>query len=85
MNLQNFTVVRNGSVNINTFPRYTITGRLEDTDPATGGIRVVADFSGANAITFPGEMVNRTPEERDFILLTIARLLVEMKGGVWTP
>lgn len=83
MNLQNFTITRNGSVTINNFPRYTITGQLQDTDPATGLPRIVADFTGANAITFPGEMANRTPEERDFILTMIARLLIEMKGGVW--
>jgi len=85
MNLQNFTVVRNGSVNLNQAPRYTITGQLQDTDPATGRPRIVADFTGANAITFPGELANRTAEEREAILLVISRMLIDMKAGVWTP
>lgn len=85
MNLQNFTVVRNGTVNIQNAPRYTITGQLQDTDPATGLPRIVADFTGANAITFPGELANRTPEERDFLIQRLSRTLIEMKAGVWTP
>lgn len=85
MNLQNFAVARNGTVNVNNFPRYTITGQLQDTDPVTGLPRTLADFTGANAITFPGEMTNRTPEERDFILLLISRLLIYMKAGLFDP
>lgn len=82
--LQNFTTTRNGTVNVSAFPRYTITGQLQDTDPATGLPRNVADFTGANAIDFPAEMKNRTPEERDIILHTLARMLIEMKSGTFT-
>jgi hypothetical protein len=82
-NLQQFAVTRNGSVTINNFPRYTITGRLEDVNPETGLYEATADFTGANAITFPGELANRTPEQRDAIIMVIARMLVEMKAGVW--
>lgn len=83
--LQQFTITRNGTVNVSAFPRYTITGQLQDTNPATGLPRNIADFTGANAIDFPAELKLRTPEERDAILTTMAQTLILMKAGVWTP
>lgn len=85
--MQAFTIVRNGTVNISNFPRFTITGRLEDVNPATGLYEAIpgGDFTGANAITFPGEMANRTEDQRQAILQIIARMLIEMKAGVWSP
>lgn len=85
-NLQQFAITRNGSVNINGFPRFTITGRLEDVNPATGLYEAISggDFV-ASPITFPGEMANRTEDQRQAILQTIARMLIEMKAGVWVP
>lgn len=85
MFLQDFAITRNGTQNINTFPRYTITGRFQDYDPVTGLLVDIANFTGANAIDFPSELKNRTPEERDFILTTIAQLLLQMKAGLWSP
>jgi hypothetical protein len=82
MNLQNFAITRNGTVNVSAFPRYSITAQLQDTDPTTGLPTVVSDFTGANAIDFPAELKLRTPEERDLILQTIARMLVYQKAGV---
>lgn len=85
MNLQQFSIVRNGSVNLNNVPRYTISGRLEDVNPETGLYEAIGDFTGANAITFPGELVSRTEDQRTAILNVIARMLIEMKAGVWIP
>lgn len=84
-NLQQFSIVRNGSITVNNAPRYTITGRLEDVNPATGQYETLpgADFV-TTPITFPGELANRTEAERTAILNVIARMLIEMKAGVWT-
>jgi len=84
MNLQQFAVTRNGSVNVSAFPRYSITGRLEYVNPETGLYENIANYTGANAIDFPAELKLRTPEEREAILQVIARLLIHMKAGQWT-
>lgn len=81
--IQDFAITRDGTVNIANFPRYSITARVEDFDSLTGLMITLADFTGANAMSFPGEMRNRTPEERDHILRTIATMLVEMKSGIF--
>ncbi len=84
-NLQQFTVVRNGSVNLNNVPRYTITGRLEDINPLTGAFETIpgGDFV-TTPIIFPAEMSLRTEAEREALIRMIAQVLIEMKAGVWT-
>lgn len=85
MSIQNYSTARNGSVNINTFPRYTITAQIVETNQTTGLEEVLFDYTGVNAIDFPAELRNRTPTERDYIIEVLAMLLVRMKSGRWTP
>ena len=76
-------MTRNG--NISTFPRYTIAGRLEEVNPATGKYEDIANYTGANAIDFPAELRNRTQDELDQIMWALGSILIQMKAGVWVP
>ena len=81
-NVQEFTVVRNGSVNINNFPRYTISARVEEINPATGLWENIADFRGGSALTFPGVLTTLTPEQRDEFVQMIAIWIVRTRAGI---
>lgn len=61
---------------------FTITAKVLGPDPETGGQRVVADFTGRNAIEFPAVLQTLTPEQLDKLRDAIAMLLVEMKAGL---
>lgn len=85
-NIQQFTVVRNGTVNISAFPRYTITARVEEVNPATGLMETVVggDMTGANALTFPGVLTTLTAAQRDDFVQMVATWLVRTKAGLPT-
>lgn len=80
-NIDNFRWYRDGSVNVNSFPRYRIEGQLIGIDPATGQPTVVQDRTGANRITFPNDVRNFTDVERDYLISTIAMTMLEIVTG----
>lgn len=81
--LQNFAVAANGNVNINNFPRFTITAQV--TDSQSGA--VLFDFTGANSITFPGDMPTLFPTAaaRRAFMERMAVHLVRVKAGLASP
>ena len=81
-NLQGYSVTRNGSVNINNFPRYTITGRIEEVNPATGLMENLVDFTGGNALVWPAVLTTLTAEQRDTLLNNMATSIIRMKAGL---
>lgn len=81
-NIQQYSVTRSGTTNIQNFPRYVITASVEDTDPVTGLRVVIADFTGANALNFPAVMATLTPEQRDRFIELVSMWLVNVKAGL---
>lgn len=75
--LQNLVITELGPGAVNT-TRATISCQV--TDSATGA--VIADYTGANAITFPGVIRDLTTEQRQVLLWETARLVAEMKAGI---
>lgn len=81
-NVQDFSVVRNGTININNFPRYTISARVEEVNPDTGLYENIADFRGANALSFPAVLTTLTPEQRDDFIQMTALWIVRVRAGL---
>ena len=81
--LQNFSVTANGNVNISNFPRFTITATVTDSQTSA----VLFDFTGANAITFPGDMPTLFPTAaaRRAFVERLAMHLVRVKAGLASP
>ena len=75
--LQDSSVSRQGAANINV-PTHQITGRL--TDSSTGA--TLADFTGTNAITWPGVLATLTSEQQDEIAQNVANQLLFWKAGL---
>lgn len=75
--LQNFTVTAQAAANINV-PRFTISCTV--TDSQTGA--VLADFTGANAITFPGVLTTLTAQQRRDLLDLIVTKIIFQKAGL---
>jgi hypothetical protein len=76
--LQQYAVTRNGTVNINNFPRYTITAQVIGDD----GTTVLADFTGANALSFPAVLSTLTAQQRDDFIAMIAIWIVRVRAGL---
>lgn len=77
--LQEFSVAPNGTATLNNFPRFTISAKI--TDSKTGA--VLFDFTGANAIQFPGDLptILNTAAERRAFVETIAHFLLHRKAA----
>lgn len=74
---QNYSVTRRSAVNVNV-PRYEIQVRV--TDSNTGA--TIADFTGANALMWPGVLSTLTAEQRDVLIDQIASMIINMKAGI---
>lgn len=61
--VMNFTVTPNGTQTINNFPRFTISFKVVRSDNQNVTIR---DFTGANALSFPGVLSSLTAAEFNF-------------------
>lgn len=75
--LQNFTITPLGNANVNV-PRATISCTV--TDSMTGA--VIADFTGANVINWPGVISTLTAAQRRELIDLIANYLVLVKAGL---
>mgnify|MGYP001575059924 FL=1 len=75
--LQNFSITPMAAANINV-PRATISAQI--TDSQTG--EVLADFTGGNALTFPGVLTTLTAAQRQELINLIATTIVFMKAGL---
>lgn len=82
--LQAFSVVQNGAMNINQCPRYVITGQYEQSNPTTGMIEIIADFTGANALDFPNVLKTLTLEQINFLVNKWSPDLLAIKAGLLT-
>lgn len=74
MDLQNFSVTRSGTVNLNNVPQWIIEGQI--TDSQTGA--VLFDFTGANSVKFPqvlGQLSNAKQNKFvEFAVLTLLKM-----------
>lgn len=71
-----FTVTPNGTVTINNFPRYTISFKVVRSDNQS---QVIRDFTGANALSFPGVLSGLTATEREELLQVIVQHLISKR------
>lgn len=74
--LRGFSMTRNGAVTVSV-PRFVISGQIVDS--TTG--ELIADFSGANAITFPqvlGQLTN--PQVAEVVEMIVSRLVSRRLG-----
>lgn len=76
MDIQAFSITPLGPANVN-MPRATIAGRIEEPSGT-----VVADFTGANALTWPGVVNQLTAEQRSALIDLIAQTLLLMRAGL---
>ena len=74
--LQKFKITALSAANVNV-PRATIEGQI--CDSTTGA--VLHDFTGANALTFPGVLTTLTAEQRRVLVERLASWLLMVKGG----
>ena len=75
--LQEYAIARNGTVTISAFPRFTITAKVYDNAGT-----LLADFTGANALSFPAVVKGLTAEQQHELAQTIAQFLVMTKAGL---
>lgn len=59
-----------------TVPTYTIEAKLVD------GATTIADYTGPNALSFPGVLGALTEDQRSQLLDTIGNTIVDMKAGL---
>jgi hypothetical protein len=76
--LQNFSIARNGTVSIASFPRFTITAQV--CDSKTGA--VITDLTGAAALDFPSCVKAMTTEHQLLFARMVAQWLVREKAGL---
>jgi hypothetical protein len=74
--LQKFKITPLAATNVNV-PRATIEGQI--CDSTTGAL--LHDFTGANALTFPGVLTTLTVEQRRVLVERLASWLLMVKGG----
>ncbi len=74
--MQSFSIVRAGHRNV-PVPTYTITALVYDDDR-----NLVADFTGANALSFPACLDTFTTDEMDEFLDMTAQWVVLHKAGI---
>lgn len=75
--LRGFTVARNGTASL-TVPVWSITGQIVDS--RTGALK--ADFTGANAISFPQALGLLTAAQQDEVIGLIVSRLLERRFGL---
>lgn len=75
--LKNFTVTRGANVQV-TIPTYSISGQVVDSTDQT---KVLADFSGANAISFPQILGQASQAQLEALLQLIIRAIITAKTG----
>ena len=75
--LQQFTITSLSSANVNV-PRARIEARVVDSQ--TGAL--IADLTGANAITFPGVLTQLTVDQRRELIELVATWLIQVRAGV---
>lgn len=75
--LQNFSITPMAAANINV-PRATIEGQVTDSTTR----EVLSDFTGGNALTFPGVLTTLTAAQRRELIDLIATTIIFMKAGL---
>lgn len=75
---QNFAVTRENVATITT-QTHQISGQI--TDSADG--HLIADFTGPNALDWPGCLSTLTPADQDAIVNNLAQELLERKAGIF--
>lgn len=75
--LQEYAIARNGTVSIASFPRFTITAKVYD-----DAGNVVADFTGAKALSFPGVVTTLSAAQQVELAEMIAMWLIRTKAGL---
>ena len=76
--LQEFSVTRNGNVNVGSTSRYDISARITDSD--TGAI--IQDYTGANILIWPTVLATLTEAQREVFIRDSAILIVHLKAGL---
>ena len=74
--LQNYTVTRNGTVNLNNVPQWTISFQV--CNSKTGA--VIRDFTGANAFSFPQVFAQFTSQQQDDLVTKWCMDLIRAKA-----
>lgn len=75
--LQNFSITPQGAANVNV-PRAVISAQL--TDEHNG--ELLNDFTGANAINFPGVLSTLTAQQRASLVQDVAQRIILMRAGI---
>ena len=75
--LQNFSITPMAAANINV-PRATISAQVTDSSTGAG----LADFTGVNALTFPGVLTTLTAGQRGELIDLLATKIIFMKAGL---
>lgn len=75
--IQSLVITAQGAANVNV-PRFTVACRV--TDSITGA--TVADFTGANALVWPGVLASLTATQRREVLRQIMALVLYMRAGL---
>jgi hypothetical protein len=73
-----FSVTRLSAVTVS-LPRWRVEGRIVDTSDQT---RVLKDFTGANAVTFPSVLGNLTQAQQDEWVERIVHELILRRFGI---
>ena len=76
--LQQFSVTRTGNTINANVPEYSIQGQVCDSQSG----KVLADFTGANAIKFPQFWGTLTQAQQDFAFTLLVRELIRLKTGL---
>lgn len=76
--LLDFAITPLAAANVNV-PRATIEARIVDSSDQS---IVLADLTGANALTFPGVITTLTPEQRQALIRLVAIWLIRVKAGI---
>ena len=73
-----FTITRAGTKNVSV-PTWTISGRLVDSRTQQS---TVADFSGANTLSFPQVLSQLTSAQQDAVVASMINLILQLKFGI---
>lgn len=77
MDIQNFSITPASAVTL-TVPRFQISATVVE------GGNTIADFTGANILTFPGVLASLSVADRRALIDMIATTIVQMKAGIYT-
>jgi len=72
---QQFSVSRKLAATINT-QTHELAGRIEE------GGEVIADYTGGNALQWPGVLNELSPEQQDEIVHSLAQTVMLLKAGL---